>query len=220
MIRQISNMDQLIVSLGTTSARLMELLYSFDPEAINEAPRKGAWTAAQVADHITRSNTSIAKALALAGTTINRDPGERIDELRAIFLDFSIRFKSPDFILPTQEVYKKNMVIRVLEDSIKIVDEMARQGDLSEMITHPAFGDITKFEILHFVLYHTQRHIHQLENIKEVIQNKPGKQLQAGSTARVEIFKTNIEEPYQAKQIIESLLQHFPGNRVPGSAHC
>ena len=43
--------------------------------------------------------------------------------------------------------------------------EVSFPANLSEMINHPAFGDITKFEILHFVLYHTQRHIHQLEKI-------------------------------------------------------
>ena len=35
----------------------------------------------------------------------------------------------------------------------------------------PVFGEITKLELLHFVLYHTQRHIHQLKKILAAISN-------------------------------------------------
>jgi dihydrofolate reductase len=52
-----------------------------------------------------------------------------------------------------------------LKNSILELREMAAQANYYEAIDHPIFGEITKYELLHFVIYHTQRHIHQLTNI-------------------------------------------------------
>ena len=165
MIKDISHKETLLISLENSTNELLGLLDSFSEKTINTVPFEGSWTAAQVADHITRSNTSITKALILNGAAINRDPGERIEELKDIFLNFNSKFKSPDFIVPTQDIYKKDAVLDHLKQSVLKMKEVISTTNLSEMINHPAFGDITKFEILHFVLYHTQRHIRQLEKI-------------------------------------------------------
>jgi DinB superfamily len=174
MLKEITDRQELQVSLDKTATGMLQVLDKFNPRSINSIPFEGSWTAAQVADHITKSNTSIAKALNLSGTMINRDPAVRIKELKDVFLNFETKFKSPDFILPGHEEYEKGTVIVHLKQSTENIREVSSRVDLSEMINHPAFGDITKFEILHFVMYHTQRHTHQLENIYRHLQNKTG----------------------------------------------
>jgi hypothetical protein len=172
MIKDISHKEDLFASLDKTASKLMSTVNEFTAQTINEIPFESSWTAGQVADHLTRSNTSIARALALAGTKTDRDSSERIQELKDLFLNFTIQMKSPDFILPTQDVYEKEVIIAHLNHSLVKLKEISRETDLSEMIKHPAFGDITKFEILHFVLYHTQRHTRQLENILQAVSKR------------------------------------------------
>ena len=99
-----------------------------------------------------------------------RDPAERVQELRGIFLDFTTKFKTPDFILPTEDTYEKNILIARLNRSNERLREAAGRVDLSGIINLPAFGEITKLELLHFVLYHTQRHLHQLKNIIRIME--------------------------------------------------
>ena len=164
--------EELLASLKNMVLELMQVLNGFDGQNINTAPFEGSWTAAQVVDHITRSNMSITKAFTLKGAMLNRDPAERVLELKNIFLNFNTRFQSPDFILPTQEVYERKMLIALLNRSVDRIREVSCQANLSEMINHPAFGDITKFEILHFVLFHTQRHIHQLKKIFRAVSDR------------------------------------------------
>jgi DinB superfamily len=164
--------EELLVSLKNIVAELMQVLNGFDGQNINTVPFEGSWTAAQVVDHITRSNMSITKAFTLKGAAINRDPAERVQELKNVFLNVNNRFQSPDFILPAQDVYEKKMLIALLNRSVDKIKEVSCQADLSEMINHPAFGDITKFEILHFVLFHTQRHIRQLEKIFQAVSGR------------------------------------------------
>lgn len=155
----------LISNYERTTSELLALLRSHDEKGINQKPDTGMWSMAQVADHIRLSNNSIAKALALKGKPLDRHAGERVNELKAIFLDFQKKFQSPDFILPTKDIYNPDQLLNELEQSIRQINNQMYEAELNELINHPAFGDISKFEIFHFVLYHTQRHLQQVKNI-------------------------------------------------------
>lgn len=158
--------------MNATGIELASLLKHIPDAMINAVPFEESWTIAQVADHITLSNTSIAKALSLAGIPINRAPDERAGELEDIFLDFSKKFKAPDFILPTRELYEKEELIYQLEQSFRAIKEVSDHSDLPVLINHPAFGDISKLEILYFVWFHTQRHLQQVKNILHYLEGK------------------------------------------------
>ncbi len=57
-------------------------------------------------------------------------------------------------------------------NSFKDLTHTFQGTDLSQIMNLSVFGDITKVELLYFVLYHTQRHIHQLKNILEDLRAK------------------------------------------------
>lgn len=165
-------MDTLVIDIKKLHQQLEEAtsvfvknVTVFSADSINAKPAANAWSAAQVADHVTKSNTSITKALQLQGQSSNRKPDERVEELRNVFLNFETKLKSPSFILPADDAFSKDAVVATLEHSISKLLQIIHQQDLSVMINHPAFGDITKLEIIHFVIFHTQRHTQQLQNI-------------------------------------------------------
>jgi hypothetical protein len=155
----------LINNIEQVSDTLVQLLQSVNDRDFNQKPGPDKWSIAQVADHIRLSNNSVAKALALKGKPVDRNPGERIGELKSIFLDFQKKFQSPDFIVPSKDIYDPKQLLKELQESIQLIRERMYEDDLDELINHPAFGDISKFEILHFVLYHTQRHLRQIKEI-------------------------------------------------------
>jgi hypothetical protein len=159
------------------SLAVLQLANSFSEKGFNTVPFEGSWTAAQVIDHITKSNKSIVQALNLEGKPAGRKPDERTPELAKIFLDFTTKMKSPDFILPTQDNYPKASLIMSLESSVEKLKETAGNTSLSGAIEHPAFGEITKLELLYFVVYHTQRHTHQLQHIYEIVEHRQYKLL-------------------------------------------
>jgi len=159
------NTEELFASLDHTTSELIELISSFSETQINEIPSAGSWTAAQVAEHVTKSNIGIIKSLKKEGRSPDRAADAGVEELKKTFLDFDKKLNSPEFILPTQDIYQKKLVIDNLGISIAQLKELSRQVNLFEVISHPIFGEVTKLELLHFVVYHTQRHIHQLKNI-------------------------------------------------------
>jgi dihydrofolate reductase len=157
--------EELLASLDNTTSELLELISSFSETQINEIPSAGSWTAAQVAEHVTKSNVGIIKSLKKEGKLPGRAPDAGVEQLKKTFLDFDTKLQSPEFILPTQDIYQKKLVTDNLMMSIAQLKKSSHNVTLFEMINHPIFGDITKLELLQFVVYHTQRHIHQLKNI-------------------------------------------------------
>src|SRR6185295_5361688 len=159
------NTEELFTALDNTTSELIEIISAFGETQINEIPGPGSWTAAQVAEHVKKSNTGIIKSLKKEGRSPERAVDAGVEQLKKTFLDFNKKLRSPEFILPTQDIYQKKLVIDDLEASITQLKELSRRVNLFEMISHPIFGEVTKLELLHFVVYHTQRHIHQLKNI-------------------------------------------------------
>lgn len=149
----------------------MQLVQDEKEEILNTVPFVNSWTAAQVLIHITKSNRAIAQGLQMHGLPAERDPEQNTDHLKKIFLDFKAKYNAPDFIIPEDGYHNKEQIINALELSIRNLQTGRNETDLSEIIDLPIFGEITKLELLHFVLYHTQRHIRQLKNILGTIKN-------------------------------------------------
>ena len=165
MLTEKVNLEALNKSIEITTSCFLEMVEAFSQEDINRIPFKNSWTAAQVAEHVTRSNIGIIKSLRQPGKAVSRPVEEGVQRLKDLFLNFEKKLQSPQFILPTRNIYDKEWVISHLKSSILELKGMTAEVNHYEAIDHPVFGEITKYELLHFVIYHTQRHIHQLTNI-------------------------------------------------------
>lgn len=154
----------------STVQHISDMAGNYNEEQMNTFPFKDSWTAAQVLSHVTKSNNSIAQAMQLNGELIERDADERIAELRKTFLDYDTKFKSPDFILPKEKFYERDTLLAEFKRSVEHLKEASKTANLTDAIKHVAFGEITKLELLYFVIFHMQRHTRQLKNIMVLIQ--------------------------------------------------
>jgi len=157
--------QQLLNDYNQTAAELVQLAKSFSDRQINTVPFKDSWTAAQVIDHLTKSNTSVWQSLSSEGKHTGRNPAQAEPGIKAQFLNFDIKLKSPEFILPRPRHLPERPAYRPPRQSIDQLKEVSHSKPLAEITTHPALGDATRLEQFYFVLYHTQRHLHQLRNI-------------------------------------------------------
>lgn len=169
MVQEKISARELYMSLDECALAIMQQVQLLTETELNAIPFEGSWSAGQLAEHVTRSNTGIARALNIEGKPANRNADAREAELREMFLDFTIKFKSPEFILPTKSHYEKEVVTGDIENSVSLLKEVAKHTKLDESIKHPAFGEITKLELLYFVKFHMQRHLWQLKKIVNAV---------------------------------------------------
>ncbi|HTD99439.1 MAG TPA: DinB family protein [Mucilaginibacter sp.] len=158
--------------LKDTGSELKQVLSSFAQEDINKVPFAGSWTAGQVAEHVLKSASGVLANVNSDVQPTERNPEEHVKMLSDAFLNFEIKMKSPDFILPTDEPKEKTTLLNSLSHTINNLEQAARTEDLSATCTAfemPTVGALTRIEWLSFANVHTLRHIHQLKNIKQAI---------------------------------------------------
>ena len=154
--------------INKTFKELGEIISSFDEDQINLIPFEGSWTAGQVAEHILLSVSGFEKTLNGSVAETERAPDALKDKIKASFLDFTTKMKSPDFIIPAEKNYEKDKLTKTLENFRGKINLAMETMDLSKTCLAfelPVLGFLTRLESIYFILYHTQRHIHQMKNI-------------------------------------------------------
>lgn len=166
-------MEYVVTSLtGPVFEELIHLIGSFTDDNFNTRPSTGGWSAGQVAQHIRLSAGSIVPLLNGGVVETDRDPEEKIDAIRDLFMDFDSRFESPEFIVPADRPYGRNEFLPYFRHLLKEIEQAVAQLDMSCTCTDfelPGFGRLTRVEWIAFVLYHTQRHIHQMRKLSQKI---------------------------------------------------
>lgn len=175
-------MEQQVQDIGEEFTKTMEYLIltisQFETGQFNTVPFEGSWSAAQVSDHILRSISGIPKVLKGSTNSLPAEPCSKVELLKDIFLDFDTKMKSPDFILPRSGKLSK---FDILDRLAEVCDEIKRIIDSEDLqrvcmdFTFPEMGDLTRYEWICFVNFHTRRHTAQLFKIYRIIELEPEK---------------------------------------------
>lgn len=169
------NKQQLHCELDAALSALYDLFASLPAGAVNTTPFAGSWTPAQLVRHLVMANGGCLEELngPVQDTTRPADAG--VDQIRDTFLDFSVKFQSPEFVLPPAIDYDREELLTSLREIQSGLLAALDTQDLSQtclLFELPVIGYLTRWEILHFVLYHTQRHRAQLEQMSGVLKAK------------------------------------------------
>ena len=172
MITETSTKEELLTAISEAVSDMGDLMESLDETQVNTVPYEDSWTAGQLFNHVTKSINGMAGAMLKESEPAERDPAEKIADFKKTFLDFSIKMKSPEMILPDDGPFQKQESIQALTASFEKMKEPTKKANLNELLTGLPMGDVTKLELLHFVLYHTQRHLHQMHKIADALKSK------------------------------------------------
>ncbi|MEO8516916.1 MAG: DinB family protein [Flavobacterium sp.] len=172
MTNKASDTNEILSKISETILEITDLMSAVNDDKVNTIPYDGSWTAPQLLRHVTKSNNGMTKVMHMDAKPANRNPGERIEQLKTIFLDFSKKLTQPEFIVPEERIYEKQPAIDELIKSFNEFRESAGSTNLDDLVEGLPLGPITKLEIIHFVLYHTQRHLHQMKKICEALKDK------------------------------------------------
>ena len=169
MTTETSNKTELLTAVDEAISQMVALMSPLDENQVNAIPYEDSWTAGQLFSHVTKSINGMAGAMLKDSEPAERDPGEKITGLKSAFLDFSTKMKSPDFIIPDEGPFQKQASIAALTASFGKLKENTSKANLNDLLTGLPMGEVTKLELLHFLLYHTQRHLHQMNKIADAL---------------------------------------------------
>lgn len=160
--------NEISEDFNKTINTLAEVISSFPDDKYNIVPFEGSWTSGQTAEHILKGNSGIPEVLEGTTKKSERAHNEKIGSIKDLMLDFNTKLKSPEFIDPPKIDFNKKEHLKKLENIKQATNEVINTKDLSELAVDfeiPGFGGFTRYEWIYFMIYHTQRHTHQLRNI-------------------------------------------------------
>ena len=166
-----SGTKEIIPAVMVVAMQVVGLARGLDEETWNTVPYKDSWTPAQLVRHLLKSASGIGPLIEKPGKPTDRDPGERILTLKQNFLDITKTMQSPEFIVPENKHYNKEALIKEFEGALAPLTKLKGVNG-AEIITGLPMGEVTKLEILHFILYHLQRHLIQMKRITEALKRK------------------------------------------------
>lgn len=146
----------------------------FNDDNFNSTPFENSWTPGQVVEHIILANEGFASVLNAEVATTDRPFDEKKAQIKAIFLNFGTKMQSPAFILPALKTYNKTASILKIATIKAGIAKAVNDLDLSKTCLAfelPGIGKLTRYEAIYFVIYHTQRHAHQLNEIHRFLKD-------------------------------------------------
>jgi hypothetical protein len=164
--KKIMDVNSLNTQVEQTGGAIVGELNLFSEQQLNTVPFEGSWTGGQVAEHLLMSGGVVEVVFGRTAPT-ERAPDEKVPMLR-IFLDFSIKMQTPDFIVPSDGFHAKQPLIDKLGENWARIREAVGSLDLTETCLDfemPSVGHLTRLEWISFHVFHTKRHLHQLKNI-------------------------------------------------------
>jgi hypothetical protein len=175
--------DNFYMEFDEAMSELVKTISSFSPEQFNTIPFEGSWTAGQVAEHLLKSNAGIQIVLHGNTKSTERNSVEKVKTIKAMFLDFSIKMKSPPSIIPSEEPKDRERVLNKFKTFEEDIKQVMNTADLSRTFTDypfPQLGEFTGFEWICFAVCHAKRHTWQMKNILKALEKK---QVQANNKA-------------------------------------
>lgn len=167
-------MSTIANNIENTSKELLQVIFSIPREKFDTIPFEGSWTAGQVTEHVLKSCSGLVDVLEGNVKPVDRNAEQHVQMLRDAFLNFDHKMKSPEFILPTHNTHDRQVIAADLANALAGIAAVAKVEDLSLLCTDfemPNLGQLTRIELINFVDVHTQRHIHQLKNIRTYLIN-------------------------------------------------
>lgn len=166
--------NELKIEIKNTFDTLYQTLSLFAESEINAIPFEGSWTSGQVARHIIKATSGLKQICDSNTKKLAGNPQEKVPAIIKIFLDFSTKMNSPEFIYPEAKDYDKEALLATIKQIENELLDIAENYDLALTCMEfemPGFGYLTIYELISFSVVHTKRHIYQLQNIYKAIRN-------------------------------------------------
>lgn len=157
-------------TLATTFSNLEKSALRFTNALFNQKPTDGAWSPAMVLQHLILSGKEL-DSLLVGNTKPTEGPhDQKVEPIKNIFLNFEAKYKAPEFTEPKNEIYEREDQLKQLQQILTNVLAVVPNLDLSETcldFEFPGMGHLTRLELISFMIYHTQRHVHQLNELAD-----------------------------------------------------
>lgn len=160
---------QLLSDLEISTLQLLQCLSNFDKEKFNFSPDGKTWSAAQIAGHLLMLEVIANKALKGETIPTNRPPDEKINLIKTVMSDVNTKRIAPEVVQPSAELKDPQLMIEQIKFQRELLKKTISEMEMTEACVsfkHPGIGTLTRLEWVYFTIFHTERHLQQLQRLE------------------------------------------------------
>lgn len=154
--------------------KVLKSVRSLSDEQLNEIPEEGKWSVAQVLEHLylMEMNTVDGILETLSKDVYNPTEEKPIHQI----LDRTVKRVAPDDLTPSRKFQTLEELERKLNQSrealLQSIEGVSEEDLENKSFIHRRYGLLSIRQWVLLVGYHEERHLQQIEEIKEAILNK------------------------------------------------
>ncbi|MDR9417907.1 DinB family protein [Gracilimonas sp.] len=154
--------------LSENTDKLVKAASSVPEDQFNTKPDAKSWSVADIVEHLYRTEFGFPKLF--QGET-DKDPNRNseaiIESFRTKLLNTGKKVKASSVVVPKVQNKDRQDWLQKFKDQRKTIQEHIENleaDEICKMFEHPIFGYLTRAEWIYFGIYHTERHIKQMNN--------------------------------------------------------
>lgn len=162
------NKSSVKADLVDSTDKLLRILSGVSDSNFNIKPVEEGWSVGQTTEHLIKVEYGTLKLFAGPVHPTDRDPEQKIQEIKERFLNFEKRMTAFGPIIPDAIPKDKSKALVKLQDIRQQLTGLIDIRDLTKTVTgfeHPLFGYLTLIEWIYFNIYHSRRHVRQIQEI-------------------------------------------------------
>lgn len=161
-------------NLNRVREEILKSISNLTDEQLNESVADGSWSIAQVLEHLYIMEVNIAKQILVA---LNQKEHEEPGSFPLhVVVDRTKKIEAPDYLIPTGNFLTLIELKEKLAASRASLEKITQEHNEEELnqktFAHRRFGVLTLNQWIALIGYHEQRHIAQIEEIKEALTSK------------------------------------------------
>lgn len=141
--------ENILNELKNVTDDLLQTINLFTEEQFNVVPFERSWTAAQVVQHLVKSELKTIQIFGAGAVITQRKFDEHAEAIKSIFLNFTTKLPSPEFTIPSNNKDEKSVAYNNLKSGRDEILKIAESVDLSRTFKDfqfPQFGALTGME--------------------------------------------------------------------------
>lgn len=162
--------------LDNNTQLFLDILDTVHPDKLHQKNEQTTWSIMDCAEHMLISEQSVTGALKGAAEPVkDRAPNSKVPDISRSFMDFDKRLRvtgEPDTL---KGGYKSTADFsKAFRQNREIIKDTLRKEPvdwLCKDMEHPVFGFMTRIEWVYYLIYHTERHLQQINRIEASLEN-------------------------------------------------
>jgi uncharacterized damage-inducible protein DinB len=171
----IPDIHKLYTDLDNNTRLFLDILDTIPPEKLQQTNEQTAWSIMDCAEHMLISEQAVAKTLrGKAEPVKDRAPNSKVQDISHSFMDFDKRLQvtgEPDTLEGYDNTADFSKAFRQNREDLKAILEKEPLDWVCKDMEHPIFGFMTRIEWVYYLIYHTERHMQQINRIEASLEN-------------------------------------------------